>query len=234
VLGVLIEKAKTTPAGYPMSANAIVAGCNQKNNREPSMTLDETDVSNTLVELQRLKVVSELDWLGRVPKYKHDAYAWFGVDKTELAVMTELLLRGAQALGDLRGRAARMEPIGDLAALKPVVDALMAKGLMIELTSPGRGQIVSHNLYTAAEGAELRARYSGQGGRDAAPAAAAWTRPVAATPVPDPAPPQATPEPTSRPASPDRINELSAEVASLKEVVASLRERLGHLERRLG
>ena len=138
----LVEKSKTTPAGYPMTVNAIVAGCNQRNNREPLMNLDDVDVSNTLVELQRFGVVAELDWLGRVPKYKHQAYEWLGVDKAGLAVMTELLLRGEQALGELRGRAARMEPIADLAALKPIVEGLVAAGLMIELTPPGRGQVV--------------------------------------------------------------------------------------------
>src|SRR5439155_20205248 len=147
VLGVLIEKAKTTPAGYPMSVNAIVAGCNQKNNRDPATSYDDIDVEKALDQLRTLGAVSEPDWVGRVSKYKHHAYEWLGVSKPEIAVMTELLLRGAQALGELRGRAARMEPIADLAALKPIVDALVARGLMLELSPPGRGQIVSHNLY---------------------------------------------------------------------------------------
>ncbi|MEO5617191.1 MAG: DUF480 domain-containing protein, partial [Candidatus Eisenbacteria bacterium] len=92
VLGVLIEKAKTTPGAYPMSVNAIVAGCNQKNNREPITTLDDFDVEKVLDELRTLGAVSEIDWLGRVSKYKHHAYEWFGVSKVELAVMAELLL----------------------------------------------------------------------------------------------------------------------------------------------
>src|SRR5215831_1032456 len=116
VLGVLIEKAKTTPAGYPMSVNAIVTGCNQKNNREPLMTLDDIEVERALDGLRTLGAVSEIDWMGRVSKYKHHAYEWMGVSRAELAVMAELLLRGAQAMGELRGRAARMEPIEDLAA----------------------------------------------------------------------------------------------------------------------
>src|SRR5580765_8547168 len=74
VLGVMIEKAKTTPAGYPMTVNAIVTGCNQKNNRDPLSSYDDTDVEQALGVLQTLGVVSEIDWLGRVPKYKHDAY----------------------------------------------------------------------------------------------------------------------------------------------------------------
>src|SRR5262245_30590516 len=142
VLGVLIEKAKTTPAGYPMSVNAIVTGCNQKNNRDPIMALDDIEVERALDQLRTLGAVSEVDWLGRVSKYKHHAYEWLGVNKPEIAVMTELLLRGAQALGELRARAARMEPIEDLAALRPVVAGLLERGLMIELTPAGRGQIV--------------------------------------------------------------------------------------------
>src|SRR5262245_35401998 len=158
VLGVLVEKAKTTPAGYPMSVNAIVAGCNQKNNRDPLMTLDDFDVEKTLSELGDLGAVSELDWVGRVPKYKHHVYEWLGVNKAGGRVMCELLLRGAQALGELRGRAARMEPIEDLAALKPIVAGLAERGLMIELTPPGRGQMVSHGLHLPEELAELKSR----------------------------------------------------------------------------
>ena len=162
VLGVLIEKAKTTPAAYPITVNALVTGCNQKNNREPLTTYDDIDVEKALDELRTLGVVSEIDWLGRVSKYKHSAYEWLGVSKPEIAIMTELLLRGAQALGDLRGRAARMEPIADMAALKPIVDALVERGLVLELTPAGRGQIVSHNLYLPQELGEVRAAIGGQ------------------------------------------------------------------------
>src|SRR5688572_28353263 len=147
VLGVLIEKAKTTPDAYPMTVNAIVAGSNQKSNREPQMNLSADDVEQALEELRALGCVTEVQGSGRVPKYRHHAYEWLGIEKTELAVMTELLLRGEQTLGELRGRASRMEPIADLPALKPVVEGLVAKGLMIELTAAGRGQVVSHNLY---------------------------------------------------------------------------------------
>lgn len=162
VLGVLIEKAKTTPAGYPMSVNAIVAGCNQKNNRDPLTAYGDFDVEKALGELQTLGVVREIDWLGRVAKYKHLAHEWFGVTPVELAVLTELLLRGPQALGELRARAARMEAIEDLPALKPIVQGLVERRLMLELTSAGRGQIVSHNLYPADELAALRAGASAQ------------------------------------------------------------------------
>jgi hypothetical protein len=160
VLGVLIEKAKTTPAGYPMSVNAIVVGCNQRSNRDPLTDYDDFTVEKTLSELQALGVVKEIDWVGRVPKYKHLAYEWLGVRPVELAVLGELLLRGPQSLGDLRARASRMEAIEDLAALKYIVDGLVARGLMVELTPSGRGQIVSHSFYPPDEIERLR---GGQG-----------------------------------------------------------------------
>jgi uncharacterized protein YceH (UPF0502 family) len=210
VLGVLIEKAKTTPAGYPMSVNAILTGCNQKNNREPAMALEGLEVERGLETLRTLGAASEIDWLGRVPKWKHHAYEWMGVNRAELAVMAELLLRGAQAMGELRGRAARMEPIEDLAALKPIVDGLVQRGLMCELTPAGRGQLVSHNLYLEPELALLR---SGQAGLPPAPSAAHEPR---ATMVPS----------GGEPAS------LGEEISELRQEVARLRERVAALESR--
>ena len=211
VLGVLIEKAKTTPAGYPMSVNAIVTACNQKSNRKPLMSLDDYDVQNTLNDLMSLGVVTEVDWMGRVPKYRHQAYDWLGVDKAELAVLAELLLRGEQTLGDLRARAARMEPIADQAALRPIVDHLVQRGLMLELTPAGRGQIVTHNLYTDTERAEL-------------------TRPATARPMPaaPSAPPPASPAAVPSP-SPDALQRLTAEVAELRAEVQALRSEVQRL-----
>ena len=215
VLGVLIEKAKTTPAAYPMSVNAIVTGCNQKNNRDPLTTYDDIDVEKALDELRTLGVVTEIDWLGRVSKYKHHAYEWLGVSRPELAVLTELLLRGAQAMGDLRARAARMVPIADLAELRPIADALVQRGLMIELTSAGRGQIVSHNLYLPSERAELSVGSTSHGAH-----ATREERSVVSI------------ERSTVPAAgtSDRIEALSAEVASLRAEVAELQERLRELE----
>lgn len=156
VLGVLAEKAKTTPDVYPMSMNAICTGANQKNNRHPLMQLQGDDVEASLERLRALGAVAEIQGSGRVAKYRHFLYDWLGVDKIELAVMTELLLRGAQTVGELRGRAARMEPIADLGALKPVLDSLKTKGLVISLTPEGRGQVVSHALYQPQELEKVR------------------------------------------------------------------------------
>jgi hypothetical protein len=236
VLGVLIEKAKTTPAAYPMTVNAIVTGCNQKNNRDPLTSLDSIDVEKALDQLRTLGVVSEIDWLGRVSKYKHQAYEWLGVSRPELAVMTELLLRGAQALGELRGRAARMEPIADLAALKPIVESLVGRGLMLELTPAGRGQLVSHHLYLPEELAELRAQVAGHARRTASSGEdGEGAEPAAAPPAGRPASPaHAATEPRPHGMPSDSIAELSERVSELRGELASLHERVSKLESLLG
>jgi uncharacterized protein YceH (UPF0502 family) len=216
VLGVLIEKAKTTPAGYPMSVNAIVVGCNQKSNREPLTDYDDFTVEKALSELQTLGVVKEIDWVGRVPKYKHLAYEWLGVRPVELAVLGELLLRGAQTMGDLRARASRMEAIEDLAALKPIVDGLVARRLMVELTPAGRGQMVTHNLYPPGELERLRGQESGCG------------EPSSASQAPQNRA-EFVPRGDAAPSAP-----LLAEIAELRAQLVDLRERIEKLESRIG
>ncbi len=102
VVGVLAEKAKTTPDIYPMSLNAIRTGCNQKSNRHPLMELEPEEVEESLDRLREIGAVGLVEGYGRVQKYRHYLYDWLGVDKVELAVMTELLLRGEQTVGELR------------------------------------------------------------------------------------------------------------------------------------
>lgn len=228
VLGVLVEKAKTTPDAYPMTINGLVAGCNQKSNREPVMNLSAEDIEQVLEELRGMGAVTEVQGSGRVAKYRHHAYEWLGVEKTELAVMTELLLRGEQTLGELRGRAARMEPIADTAALKPVVDALVKRGLMIELTPPGRGQIVSHGLYKERELNELKTQFAGYvattmtDDNDAPSAGAAASHSSPATTH------RSTPGVTA-----DQFAELAVDVAELRAEVARLKDQLHSLDAKL-
>ncbi len=161
VAGVLVEKAKTTPSAYPMSLNAICTASNQKSNRSPMMNLQPEDVEESLERLRRLGAVGLVEGYGRVAKYRHYLYDWLGVDKVEIAVMAELLLRGAQTEGELRGRAARMEPIRDLADLRPVLTSLKDKGLVIPLTPEGRGHVVTHALYQPGELEAVKAQYAG-------------------------------------------------------------------------
>ena len=160
VLGVLVEKSKTTPDVYPMSINGIKTGCNQKSNRSPLLELDDHRVEDVLYELRQLGCVVEVHSGGRVPKYKHQAYEWLNVSKAELGVLTELLLRGEQSLGDLRARSARMEKeIESLDDLRPIVASLKEKDLIVELTPPGRGQILTHNLYLPNELERLKQQF---------------------------------------------------------------------------
>ena len=153
IVGVLVEKAKTTPDNYPLSLNALMNGCNQKSNRDPQMSLSESQIEDTLVVLRGDGAVTEVQGGSRVAKFRHHMKEWLDVEGVELAVMAELLLRGTQTVGELRGRAARMADgkLPDLGSLRPVLDALLAKELIVELTPAGRGQVVTHNLHSPEE-----------------------------------------------------------------------------------
>jgi uncharacterized protein YceH (UPF0502 family) len=109
VLGSLIEKDITTPDYYPLSLNALVNACNQKNNRDPVMTLDEESVRTALTTLQEKRLggpVSGAD--SRVTKYEHRLQEAFNFDRREIAILCVLLLRGPQTPGELRSRTDRM------------------------------------------------------------------------------------------------------------------------------
>lgn len=109
VLGSLIEKDITTPDYYPLSLNALVNACNQKNNREPVMTLDEAAVRGALATLQEKRMAGPASGAdSRVTKYEHRLQEVFNFDRREIAIVCVLLLRGAQTPGELRGRTDRM------------------------------------------------------------------------------------------------------------------------------
>ena len=128
VLGVLIEKAFTTPEQYPLSLNAAVNGANQKNNRDPVLELDETRVFDALESLRTKGLVVRADMAGsRVNKFKHQAGEAFHARPAEVALLAELLLRGPQTLGELRGRASRMQSFESIDAVKNMLSALMTR-----------------------------------------------------------------------------------------------------------
>src|SRR5690349_13573665 len=101
VLGVLVEKAKTTPDGYPLSLNALVTGCNQKSNRDPVTSLSDVEVEEVLDGLGKKGLTTRITG-GRVDRWKHNLYEAWRAGKVELAVLAELLLRGPQSEGELR------------------------------------------------------------------------------------------------------------------------------------
>ena len=224
VFGGLIEKGKTTPDQYPMSLNALVGGCNQKSNRYPLMELEPDQVQLSLDRLRQIGVVAEVQGGGRVPRYRHFAYEWLGVNKLELAVMCELLLRGTQTEGELRGRAARMEPIADVAALRPILDALKAKNLVVSLTPQGRGHVVTHNLYEPQEMEKQRSMAHAHEDADEPPSTVAPThRPTA----PLQSPLTTHREPTT--AHPSEIHSLRAELDSLRTEITQIKNELTEL-----
>ncbi|HME36143.1 MAG TPA: YceH family protein [Candidatus Sulfotelmatobacter sp.] len=109
VLGSLIEKDITTPDYYPLSLNALVNACNQKNNRDPIMTLDESAVRDALATLQETRLAGPASGAdSRVTKYEHRLQEVFNFDRREIAIVCVLLLRGPQTPGELRGRTDRM------------------------------------------------------------------------------------------------------------------------------
>jgi len=163
-------------------------------------------------------------------------YEWLGVDKVELAVMTELLLRGAQTEGELRGRAARMEPIADVGALRPVLAALATKGLIVSLTPQGRGHVVTHALYEPRELEKLRAEATAnyREASDAVePAASGARAPEVSPPPPTPSrahevsPP--APVASSAYASSQSVDELRRELDEVRTEMAKLRKDLDDL-----
>lgn len=109
VLGSLIEKDITTPDYYPLSLNALVNACNQKNNRDPVLSLDENSVRDALSTLQEKRLAGPASGAdSRVTKYEHRLQEVFNFDRREVAVVCVLLLRGPQTPGELRGRTDRM------------------------------------------------------------------------------------------------------------------------------
>jgi len=148
VLGVLIEKHKTSksPDAYPMTLNALTTGCNQKSNRDPVLDLDEDQVEATLMDLSKRLLTQKIVG-GRAERWKHDCYNQWKASGTGMAVLAELLLRGPQTEGELRGRASRMNDIPDLDALREHLKDLCEKGLAKYLTSSGRGAMVTHGFH---------------------------------------------------------------------------------------
>jgi hypothetical protein len=207
VLGVLVEKAKTTPDTYPMSINALVTGCNQKSNRDPVLQLSDVDVEETLLRLQKKGLVIKLTG-GRVERWRHQLYEAWHVDKADLAVLAELLLRGPQTEAELRSRASRMEPIDDAEALRAILKPLTERGLVVYLGMPGRrGTMVTHGFHAPQELEHLR-RHGEE----------------AAGPAPQPVPAVSPEWELSLRQARDEIARLNQEVQELRTTVAELRQ----------
>ena len=128
VLGSLVEKDVTTPDYYPLSLNALVNACNQKNNRDPVMNLDEEAVRQALSTLQEKRLAGPASGAdSRVTKYEHRLQEAFNFTRGETAILSVLLLRGPQTPGELRGRTERMHHFEDLTEVQSTLQRLMQR-----------------------------------------------------------------------------------------------------------
>jgi len=204
VLGCLLEKQRTTPDQYPLSLNAVVNGANQKNNREPVLTMGEDQCHEALESLRGKGLVVRVDVVGnRVPKYRHEAGQVLHARTGEVAILAELLLRGPQTMGELRGRASRMHPMETLETARDLLRALM------ERPEPLAQQLPPEPGSRAERYAQLLCPDLHPLG--AVPSAAA--APVA---------------PVARAPSPDRIAQLESRLELLEGQVKRLAAALGH------
>jgi uncharacterized protein len=223
VLGTLMEKSKTTPDAYPMTFAGLCTGCNQKSNRAPISNYSTEQVETIVDEMRTLGALTIVQGLGRVTKVRHYAYNWLGISKVEAAIMTELLLRGEQSMGELRTRASRMEPINDIQHLNDLFQELKRRNLVVELSSPGRGQIVSHNLYPEWELEQVRKSVAAgmMATNDPEPSSADSNRPNSSQAL------------NNTPNS-NQVAQLESQIESLKQTVEKLSVRLLRLEKDLG
>lgn len=125
VLGSLIEKQLTTPEYYPLTLNALVAACNQKSNRDPVVSFDESTVTATIDTLREKNLVYTFHGsTSRVVKYKHMFPNVFELTPAEVAVMDVLMLRGPQTVGEVRGRTDRLYEFNGLGEVQETLDKL--------------------------------------------------------------------------------------------------------------
>ncbi|MGD2110083.1 MAG: YceH family protein [Phycisphaerae bacterium] len=160
VLGVLIEKSLAQPGAYPLTANAITTGCNQKQNRDPIVSYSESDVLQTLQRLESKGLVEHASPAqgARVYRYAHRAEQAFRWDRHQRAIMAELMLRGRQTAGELRTHAARMAPFADLGIVAHNLESLASHDppWVEELPrEPGRSATRFRHLLSADEPATV-------------------------------------------------------------------------------
>jgi uncharacterized protein YceH (UPF0502 family) len=206
VIGCLLEKQVTTPDQYPLSLNALTNACNQKSNREPVLALDEGEVQRTIDALSRKHLVIERSGFGsRVPKYQQNfcntEYGTLKFTPVELGIVCELLLRGPQTPGELRGRVPRMAALADPAEIDTALETLASR-----------------------EAGAIVVRLAREPGRRDACWAQLLTGPVEAMSVEAPA--TAAPDPRSAPVpAGDRLTRLEEEVRVLRAEVEELKRR---------
>ncbi|HSI87982.1 MAG TPA: YceH family protein [Pyrinomonadaceae bacterium] len=201
VLGSLAEKQLTTPEYYPLTLNALMAACNQKSNRDPVMSLGESEILAAIDSLRDKNLVYlYYGSTSRTVKYKHMMPQIFELEPEGIAVMTLLLLRGPQTAGEIRGRADRLHEFGGIGKVQQALDELAARPepLVTKLDrQPGqKEQRYAHLLSGPIDQAAM-----------------AVERPIAAT------------------GGVARIDELEAKVAELSQGLEQLRDEFAQFRR---
>ncbi|MBI2901118.1 MAG: DUF480 domain-containing protein [Planctomycetes bacterium] len=194
VFGVLIEKSLATPGAYPLSLNALVAGCNQFSCRDPVVRLTEDEVAKAARELKGMGLAAEVEPErgARVERFRHDAEERLGWNEYKQAIVAELLLRGPQTPGELKSNASRMAAIPDLECVAMILEAFAAQDPPVVRAlprQPGKSAQRYEHLFTSEE--------------------EAGEAPVAATPGPA--------------GLEARVARLESEIASLRREVEDLR-----------
>ena len=233
VVGVLMEKAFTTPEQYPLTLKSTVTGCNQKSNRDPVGNYSEGQVQDALDQMRDSLLVAEVFTDGgRAPRYRHYLRHKFDFTEAQFAIIAELLLRGRQQPGELRTRASRMVRIDSQEQLRQELTSLQEKGY---LQSNGpldrRGVEVDHTFYSPSERMDI----------GDAPIAAASSAENAGDEPSRPTTSQSADRPTSSPVSESAIEELRSTIKEQAEAIRGLEslfteldDRLQKLERGLG
>jgi uncharacterized protein YceH (UPF0502 family) len=227
VLGVLVEKQHTVPDTYPLSLNALTAGCNQKSSRDPVIEVTERDVQAAVDELRAASLVIESSG-GRVMRYAHNVERVLDVARPAAALLAVLMLRGPQTAGELRINSDRLHRFADISAVE---------GYLQELAQRPTGALVTE-LPRAAGTRETRWTHLLSGPPPAGEAAAPAREPVRGTandplrpsvPLQDPVhatTPAQGPEHTSASLE-ERVDALEREVAMLKRALEALQAEGG-------
>jgi hypothetical protein len=141
VLGVLAEKAATTPEAYPLSSNAVRTACNQRSSRDPVVSYDEETVKAAMLSLRERDLAKTIRGAGsRVFKHAHTLDR-LGLAEPEVAVLAVLMLRGAQTVGEIKTRTERQHPFAALEEVDAVLRALATRPEpLLEQLARGPGQ----------------------------------------------------------------------------------------------
>ena len=202
VLGVLVEKQHTVPDTYPLTLNALVAGCNQKTSRDPVIEAAEAEVQAAIDHLKSLALVMESSG-GRVMRYAHNVGKVLGLPPQSVALLAVLFLRGPQTTGELRINTERLHRFGDILAVEAFLNELAEKPYVRELPrAPGARETRWAHLLSGEPAAAVLAAGS-------------------------PAPTGEVVQMSELAAIKANVDRLQAEVAALREDLSKIQRELG-------